>query len=168
MHDVLSGDFRNLAPRETGEYLFAEISAVHLDRAWLPDPFMPAECRFGNGLEDRLLGLRRHGCVLPDRGQHRGRARTCLAYAQVVCITDDLPDAPPVVLAVDEVAPASRRQHTDTEAFQLGVADVAGGHTGSERPDSGLGEGFSRHRTVLLYSCSREQRTGKSLPEVAD
>ena len=43
---------RALRKRNSGQDLLAEIAAVHVHGAQLPDPFMPAEGRLGDGVED--------------------------------------------------------------------------------------------------------------------
>ena len=141
VHDVLPRDLRDLESGEPGQDLAAQVASVHLHRAGLPGPLVPAESRLRDSLEDRILRTCGQGAVLPDRGQHRCRARACLARADLVGVADDLPNAPAVVLAVDEPALCARRHHPDAEAFRLPVADVAGGLSRFERPDPGVGEG---------------------------
>ena len=139
--DVLPRDLRDLAAGESGQDLLAQVASVHLHRTGLPDPFVPAEGRLRDGLEDRLLRTCGQGIFLPDLGQHRGRPHAGLVHVYRGDVADDLPDAPAFVLAVDEPALCARRHHPDAESFQLPVADVAGHLSRIERPDPGVGEG---------------------------
>ncbi len=126
---------------------------------------MPAERRLGDGLEDRSFRTCRRRTLLPDLRQNRGRPRLLRAHRGRVA--HGPPDAPALVLAVDEPAPGARRHDPDAGALQPAVADVAGRLSRIERQDPGVGEGGCRHRFVLPCSCSGEQEAVTDLPGAA-
>ena len=83
-----------------------------------------SEHDLGDGLEARLL--RRCGRIrsVPDGGQHRCGARSCLVQGHGIGIAEVLPDALATMLDVDEEAFGARRQHTDAKVSELRIADI--------------------------------------------
>ena len=100
-------DIGDIAPREMGHDLVAEVAPVDSERARFPDPLVLSEHGFRDGLEERLLGTGRRGVAPPDRGQHPARARARLDHAHRLGVAYDLPHSFAAMLAMDEEALAA-------------------------------------------------------------
>ena len=135
--------------------LVAQINSVHLERAGLPEPLVALERRLGDGLEEGPAGLQRRILAPPDRGEGPGGAGPRIGDAQGPGVAENLPDALPPVLAVDEEAFSTGRQHADPEAPELSVSEVVCNLAGCQRPDAGVGEGDFGHRFSPGCGCSQ-------------
>ena len=102
--------------------LIAQITPVHVKGSRLPDPFVTPEHGFGDRLEEIPARFARHILAPPDRGEHRRGLRPCLADIHRHGVADDLPEALPPMLTVDEEAFAARGQDPDAEPPELAVA----------------------------------------------
>ena len=73
---------------------------------------------------------------------HADRRPTRAPNNNIHCrgVADDLPDALPLMLAVDEEALAARGQDGDAEASEFAVGSVVGGPARPQRFDAGVGE----------------------------
>lgn len=72
-----------------------------------------------------------------------------------VGIAEGLPEAPALMLAVNEVALAARGQDADAEALQLTVADIVWRFPGPESLDPTLGEAGIWHGFPPAFCCRR-------------
>ena len=89
---------------------------------------MASEYGFDDGLEAGVFGL------ATDCIQNGSGACSYLVEGHGVGVADNFPDALPPVLDVDEGAPSTRRQHTNTETTECRIADVVGGLWGARAP----------------------------------
>ena len=153
--DVVPADVRDPAPGKVRQELIAQVTSVHVEGPRLPDPLVTPEHCLGDGLEESFGRFAGHILAPPDRGEHRGGSRPCLADIHRRGVADDLPDALSPMLAMDEEAFAARGQHSDAEAPEFAVAENVSRLAGLERPDTGLGERGPGHVHSPGYGCSR-------------
>ena len=109
--DVVPADVRDPAPGKVRQELIAQVTSVHVEGPRLPDPLVTPEHGLGDGLEESFGRFAGHILAPPDRGEHRGGSRPCLADIHRRGVADDLPDALSPMLAMDEEAFAARGQH---------------------------------------------------------
>ena len=140
---------------EAGQDLVLQVAPVDIERSRLPEPPVSFEHGLGDGLEEGLAGFAGYFPAAPDRGEYPGSTGPSLADIHCRGVADDLPDALPLMLAVDEETFAARGQDADTEAPELGVADVVWGLAGAERPNPGVGEDDLGHEHSPDCGCSR-------------
>ena len=121
--------------------MVAVVVPVDLEGRGFPVAGVSPEHLVADYLEGGVLWSR---CLLvgsiPDRGQHDPGPVTGLVRADGPGLTDDLPDPPAVVLAVDEVALGAGGQDPYAEALEVAVADVVGALVGLERVDTAFVE----------------------------
>ena len=125
--NLLPVDVGDGASGEMRQDLVAQVAAVHVERSGLPDPFVPLEHGFGDGLEEGFVGPEGRIPIPPNRSDDRGGLRPRVADLHARSVADDLPDAFPPMLAVNEEALAARRQHADAEALEFAVTNVVSG-----------------------------------------
>ena len=153
--DVVPADVRDPAPGEVRQELIAQIASVHVEGPRLPDPLVTPEHGFGDGFEESVARFAAHILPSPDRGEHHDGSRPRLADVHRRGVADNLPDALPPILAVDEEAFAARGQHPDAEASKLDIAEVVSCLSRLERPDTGLGERGPGHVHSPGCGCIR-------------
>ena len=141
---VLPRDVGDVYPAEPWKDLVAQIVPVDPAGSGLPVPPVPLKDLLGDRLEE-LPFLNDDRFVAPDCGEHFRCAPATLLKVDTLGVADGLPEAPSLVLAVNEVTFGSRRQDADAEAFQFGVTDVVWRLAGFEGLDPGPGEADIGH-----------------------
>ncbi len=94
------------------------------------------------------------------RSQQHSRLRAgTFLKGDVVRIADGVPDPIAVDLAVEEVAFATRRQDPDTEALDLGIANVISFSVRREVIDPALCETTCRYVSLSVLCCTGDTET---------
>ena len=151
---VLSRDVGYVHPAEPGKDRASKIFPVDLHGSGLPVPPVAGEDFLGHGLEKPVFG-KYGGFVAADGGKQFRCLPTSLVEAHAAGVADGLPEAPALVLAVDEEALGSRRQNADAEAFQLCVADIVRRLPGFKGLDPALAEADIGHGFPPASICRR-------------
>ena len=121
--------------------MVAVVVLVDLEGRGFPVSGVAPEYLVGDYLEGGVPWSR--GLIVgsvPHRGEHDPGPVAGLVHADGPGPTDDLPDPPAVVLAMDEVPLGARGQTPDAEALQVAVAGVVDGLAGLESVDSAFVE----------------------------
>ena len=125
--DLPAVDVGDRPSRELRQDLLAQIAPVHIERSRLPDPLVALEHCLGDSLEEGFSGIAGRILSTPDRGKYRAGARARFADTDGIGVPDDLPDALPAMLAVDEEAFTAGGQDADAEALEIAIAGVVCG-----------------------------------------
>ena len=160
--DIVGSDVADRASPEPGQNLLVVIAPVDLEGRGFPVAGVAPKDLVGDRLE-RDVRWRRGLFVtsFPDRGQQALGPSAGLVRTDGAGFTDDLPDPPAAVLAMDEVALGARGQYPDAEAPELAVADVVSGLAPLEGPDAGVGEGDPGHVHPPAFCCSRGENADR-------
>ena len=137
----------------------SEVAPVDPHGPGFPVPPVVFEHFPGDGFEEPLFRQSRR-VVATKPGKEGHGALTGLVKAHAAGIADRLPDTVAFLLAVNEETLVARRQDTDAEALQPGIANIVWRLAGLKGLDPALGKAKMGHG---FSSCVRLQAGEKAV-----